>query len=247
MLIDKIMKDTSVFDLVEDINEFCKQAIMRDNDEICFELKQRASEATDNDMLRLLSSYLSAAEDGDEIVDALYEFVSNCKGFCEADKDTTIQITKQEVTEVLDDCEDKCGLQSCIDSEFRLNLIEADAAYKYREFTIRQKGDEINLILPRIDKGLDTKEYIAEELGKVLYDVLKRKLDAEYLKSEINRYIPESKNSNKSARELFGQYFYDVVLYKKRKPGIYTEFDDHMKRVLTLGFFERIIEHYLRE
>lgn len=45
----------------------------------------------------MLSAYMSAAEDGEEIIEALYEFVSNCKGFTEADDDMTQQVTKRGI------------------------------------------------------------------------------------------------------------------------------------------------------
>ena len=48
-------------------------------------------------------------------------------------------------------------------------------------------------------------------------------------------------------KQLFKKYFYDVVLYKERKPGIYTKFDEHMKRVIVLEFYKKIIQLYLEE
>ena len=109
MLIEKIVHDTTIFDLVNDINAFCIEYCIRENDDKCLELKAAVDEAKgSDDHLLLLSSYLSVAEDGDEIIEALYEFVSNCKGFCEPGEETTVQITKEDVNEVLDDCESKC-------------------------------------------------------------------------------------------------------------------------------------------
>jgi hypothetical protein len=85
------------------------------------------------------------------------------------------------------------------------------------------------------------------QLGAVLYNVLTTKLAPEYIEAEMNRYIPETIQKTASTSMLFKQYFYDVVLYKDRKPGIYTEFDEHMERVLNMEFFKRIIVKYLKE
>ena len=128
-----------------------------------------------------------------------------------------------------------------------MNLIEIGAYQQHREFSIKHKGTEINLLLPRVDVSVDVRKYIAEELGKLLYDILKEKLGTDYVTKELNRYIPETREVHISTRNLFAEYFYDVVLYQERKPGIYPNFDDHMKRVMTLGFFEKIIGHYLKE
>jgi len=116
-----------------------------------------------------------------------------------------------------------------------------------REFSIKHKNNNINIILPRINNNIDVKQYIAEVLGTVLYNVLTTKLAPEYIEAEMNRYIPETIQKTASTSMLFKQYFYDVVLYKDRKPGIYTEFDEHMKRVLNMEFFKRIIVKYLKE
>ena len=37
------------------------------------------------------------------------------------------------------------------------------------------------------------------------------------------------------------------MLYKERKPGIYTKFDEHMKRVIVLEYYKKIIQLYLEE
>ena len=64
---------------------------------------------------------------------------------------------------------------------------------------------------------------------------------------EMCRYIPEARQTEKTTRQLFKEYFYAVVLYTDRKPGIYLEFDDHMRRVIVMEFFKRIIVQYLLE
>lgn len=90
-------------------------------------------------------------------------------------------------------------------------------------------------------QNIDTKQYIAEEIGGILYETVVRKLKSDIVLRELHRYIPETRKSNKSAKELFRKYFYSVVKYKERKTGIYTEFDEHMKQVLDMEFYRRII------
>lgn len=114
-----------------------------------------------------------------------------------------------------------------------------------REFGLRFKNNAINLFLPKIDINTDTKKFIGEELGIILYKLLSERFTPEYLRHEMNRYIGESRNREEPTKELFKEYFYQVVLYKERKPGIYLEIDDHMRRIFVLEFFKRIIREYL--
>lgn len=246
MNIDGIIQSVTLFELLDAVDGFCRESILRDDDSECMDLIEKLKD-TDNEYLTLLSSYLCACEDGDEVVEALYEFVSNCRGFAEADEEMTKQVTKEEFEAVLDECEDKCGLRSCIEENHILHLAEVSAVNAYSEFNLQIRNEYINLFLPRIDLNTDRKEYIAGELGIILYDVLKSKIPPETIKFEMNRYIPESRNTELSVKQLFKKYFYSVVLYQERKPGIYKNYDDHMMRVIVLEFFKRIIGLYLRE
>ena len=245
MTINNILDSRTLQELLDATEEFCKKAIIRDNDEICIELKDKLMSSEDNDYLVILASYMSAAEDGDEIIEALYEFAANCKGFVEVDEEITQQVTKEEFETVLAECEDKCALKTCIEDSHVLNVAEIPMYNQYREFGLRFKNDAINLLLPKIEINKNTKEYIAEELGLILYKVLTTKLDEDFIQHELYRYIPDAKREELRTKQLFVKYFYQVILYKERKPGIYTKFDDHMRRVIILEFYKRIITTYL--
>ena len=187
MIINNILNSRTLQELLDATEEFCKKAIIRDNDDICIELREKLASSEDNEYLIILASYMSAAEDGDEIIEALYEFAANCKGFVEADEETT----------------------------------------------------------QRIEINKNIREYIAEELGLILYKVLKTKFDEEFIQHELYRYIPDTRREELRTKQLFVKYFYQVILYQERKPGIYTKFDDHMRRVIILEFYKRIITAYL--
>lgn len=245
--IEKIVNATGLSELLKEIDIFCEESYMRADNTECMELVKMVKSKEGSDIHVLLGSYLSICEDGDEVIESLYEFVGNCKGFVEADEDTTKQVTKDEFETVLSECEDKCGIQSGIEKEYVLKIAEVPMVQQYREFTMKFKGNDILLFLPRIDINMDTKQYIAEELGAILYDVLKLKISHETLLRELNRYIPETRKSKESVRQLFRTYFYSVVQYKERKPGIYQKFDEHMKQVLDMEYFRRIIAEYLLE
>lgn len=243
--IEKIINAIGLSELINEINEFCEKSYMREDDTECMELVKRVKNKEDSDIHVLLGSYLSVCEDDDEVIESLYEFVSNCRGFVEADEDTTKQVTKDEFEAVLSECEEKCSIQSCIEKEYELKVAEIPMVNHRREFGMKFKGNEIALTLPKIDINCDSRQYIAEELGTILYDVLKTKISPETLLHELNRYIPETRKSKESTRQLFRKYFYSVVQYKERKPGIYPNFDAHMKHVLNMEFFKRIIQVYL--
>ena len=245
MTINNILNSRTLQELLDATEEFCKKAIIRDNDDICIELREKLASSEDNEYLIILASYMSAAEDGDEIIEALYEFAANCKGFVEIDEEITQQVTKEEFETILAECEDKCALKTCIEDSHVLNVAEIPMYNQYREFGLRFKNDAINLFLPKIEINKNTKEYIAEELGLILYKVLTTKFDEDFIQHELYRYIPDARREELRTKQLFVKYFYQVILYQERKPGIYTKFDDHMRRVIILEFYKRIITAYL--
>lgn len=140
MLIDKIIKETSLLKLLDLIRDFCREMALDDNIDKCIGLKESVENAEGNDYLTLLSSYLSICDTGDEVIEALEEFVDNCKDFAEANKDMTEQITKAEFETVLCECEEKCGLMSCIEVEHTVNIAETDAESHNREGEIHFVG-----------------------------------------------------------------------------------------------------------
>ena len=243
--IEKIVNATGLSELLNEIDTFCEESYMRENDTECMELVKMVESKEDSDIHVLLGSYLSICEDGDEVIESLYEFASNCKGFIEADEDTTKQVTNDEFEAVLSECEDKCGIVSCIEKEHTLKMVEIPLVNLLGGNIHINKNKEITLVLPKVEIYNDTKRYIAEELGTILYDVLKSKISPEILLYELNRYIPETRESKDTVKQLFREYFYSVVLYKERKPGIYLKFDAHMKQVLDMEFFKRIIKRYM--
>lgn len=248
MNINAILKTSTLQELLAALEEFCKNAIIRDDDTECMELKAGIEMAESNDYFLILSSYLAAAEDGDEVIEALYEFVSNCRTFVEAEEETTEQITKDEFEAVLTECEEKCAVRTCIEAEHILNIAEVPMASRCTELCIREKNSSINIFLPKHDVQVcaDKEKHIANLIGTALYKVISRKIEPDYIFQEMKRYIPMCRTEEKSAKNLFVEYFYDVVKYKDRKPGIYTHFDKHMERVLVIGFYARIIQEYFR-
>ena len=246
MTISNILNSRSLSELLDAADEFCKNAILRDNDDECMELKAKLESTTGNDYFAILSSYMIVAEDGDEVIEALYEFVSNCRMFVEADEEETEQIHKDEFEAVLDECEGKCVVLSCIGLEHTLNIAETPMISRSVELCIKEKNAVINIFLTRCSVLEDKEKYIANIIGATLYRVISKKFDAEYIQDEINRYIPTSRIVEKPVKEMFVDYFYDVLKYKDRKPGIYTCFDKHMERVLILEFYRRIIKEYFK-
>ena len=194
MNINSVLKSKTLAELLDAIDDFCRNSFIRENDDEIMNLKEQVDEINDNDYIVMLSAYMCAAEDGDEVIEALYEFVSNCKGFVEPDEDLTQQVTKEEFDEVLNECEDKCAIISCIEENHTINVAEVPMYNRYREFGLRFKNNAINLFLPKIDINTDTKKFIGEELGIILYKVLSEKFTPDYIRHEMNRYIGESRN-----------------------------------------------------
>ena len=112
--IERIVNATGLSELLNEIDTFCEESYMREDDTECMELVKMVKSKEGSDIHVLLGSYLSICEDGDEVIESLYEFASNCKGFVDADEYTTKQVTNEEFETVLSECEDKCGIVSCI-------------------------------------------------------------------------------------------------------------------------------------
>lgn len=244
----KMLVAATMNELVAEINDFCKNIYLNDNsEEMCGKLKDEIINCTDNDNIILLSAYLSTANSADEVVEALYEFISVCGSYSQANNEMTQQVTKEEFETVLNECEDKCMLKSCIENEYKIKAAEISAYNECGNFDVRFKKNNICVLLPRIDINTDSKKYLSDVIGTMLYQVLETKIESENIRREMNRYIPATRGSQKSTKELFKQYFYDVVIHKDRKPGIYLEFDDHMRQLFSIEFFKRMIVLYLRE
>ena len=56
MTINGIKKSKTLHELVSAVESFCKENLVRENDEVCMELKEQLEFATQNDYLTLLSS-----------------------------------------------------------------------------------------------------------------------------------------------------------------------------------------------
>lgn len=84
MFIKEITESKSLLKLLDLIREFCCETALGGNTEKCIRLKESVENAEGNDYLTLLSSYLSICATGDEVIEALEEFVDNCKDFAEA-------------------------------------------------------------------------------------------------------------------------------------------------------------------
>ena len=246
MNINSILNSDSISELLDAIDNFCRNAVAESDNDICMSLKEEVS-ASDKDILGILGAYLCACEDGDEVIEALYEFSGNCSGFAVCDNEETKQITKNEFEGILDECEDKCMLLTCIEEEHKLRTAEIEAYNPFENFGVRFKNENICVLLPRIDISTDVKKYISDTIGEILYGVIEKRIKPETIRAEMNRYIPGARNDNRNTKDLFKKYLYDVVVHKDRKPGIYLEFDDHMRQLFSVEFYKRLIVQYLRE
>lgn len=159
----------------------------------------------------------------------------------------TQQISKAEFKAGLDECEDKCMLETCIESEYEIKAAEIQAYSECREHDVKFKENKICVLLPRIDIDTDTNKCIFDMIGVILYKIVETKIKPEETRHEMNRYIPVTRNSEELTKTLFKQYFYDAVIHKDRKQEIYLEFDDHMSQLFSIEFFKRLIVQYIRE
>lgn len=243
MGINKIMESTSIKELLSAIADFCLDASVRDDDTECIELKE-AVLASDTDILSILASYLCVCEDGDEIIDALSEFADNCKSFVKCKDEDAVRATKEEFETVLNECEEKCDVKSCIEHRHELKIAEVIEKNRFIQHHVRMKNDAANVFLPYLHNIEDKTKYISDIIARVLFFVINKHIKKDDIREVMNHIIPECRDTRRGTMDLFISYFYDVVKYKERKPGIYTEFDSHMNQVIVMEFYKRIIQIY---
>lgn len=106
----------------------------------------------------------------------------------------TQQVTKEEFEEVLNECEDKYAIMSCIEENHTINVAEVAMYNRYRELGLRIKNNAINLFLPKIDINTDTKKFIGEELE--IDDHMRRIFVLEFFKRIIREYIEKKKGKS---------------------------------------------------
>ena len=75
--IEKIVNAIGLSELLNEIDTFCEESYMREDDSECMELKEQIENKTDSDIHMILAAYLSVCEDGDEVIQSLYEFAIN--------------------------------------------------------------------------------------------------------------------------------------------------------------------------
>lgn len=246
MNIYSILNSDSISELLDAIDNFCRNAVTENDNDICMSLKEEVS-ASDKDILGILGAYLCACEDGGEVIEALYEFSGNCSDFAVCDNEETKQITKGEFEGILDDCEDKCMLMTCIEEKHKLRAAEIEAYNPFANFGVKFRSENICVLLPRVDINTDSTKYISDTIGEILYRVIEKRIKPEIIRTEMNRYILGARNDSSTTKDLFKKYLYDVVVHKNRKPGIYPEFDEHMRQLFSIEFYKRLIVQYLRE
>ncbi len=246
-IIEKIISSDNLTELLKNINKFCEESYMRDNDEECMSLKELVENKTDSTIHTLLAAYLSVCEDGDEVIQSLYEFVTNCSSFAEVDEETTKQITTEEFEAVLDECDEKCRLRECLEKEHKLVVTELSMTGKYMEFEVTHRKDNIAIVLPRVDVDTDIRKYISELLGMALYSVVSTKLPFRYIYETTQVYIKDKFHKG-GTNHIFRKHLYSVLEYKEREPMAAPQADDREKKcVIETGFFRRMINEYLKE
>ena len=110
----------------------------------------------------------------------------------------------------------------------------------YCGFVVAENGDnpgKLVLTYEEIERHINVSNGFCEDSWWLYW---------EYLLNDNEKSTPNFVNTNETMIKLFDrEYFYSVVLYKERKPGIYLKFDAHMKQVLDMEFFKRIIKRYM--
>ena len=84
----------------------------------------------------------------------------------------TRQITKAEFEVILDECEDEYMLETCIENKYEIKTAEISAYSECRERDVRFKENNICVLLPRIDINTDTKKYMSDTIGGILYKIV---------------------------------------------------------------------------
>ena len=95
-------------------------------------------------------------------------------------------MSKSEFETILDECENKCMLETCIESEYEIKAAEISAYSECREHDVIFKENNICVLLPRIDINTDAKKYISDMIGGMFYKMVETKINPEEIRYEMN-------------------------------------------------------------
>lgn len=77
----------------------------------------------------------------------------------------------------MDECEDECMLETCIENKYEIKTAEISAYSECREHDVRFKENNICVLLSRIYINTDTKKYISDMICRTTRNLQKHYLN----------------------------------------------------------------------
>ena len=211
-LIERILNAKTILGLNRAVSDFWFGFNERESDDILHLLMDAVKNKTDSGIHRWLYSYLPPCNDGEEFMDALILFETDCEPFYNVKKDITIQITEKEFMEIVEECSKYCELKELLSEVYNLNIIETDKGVYSQENCYLIVDKTLNIFLPRVTKETNIRKYIGGFIGLLVYELEVQQLGNFRVSKNLKYNTKKIKKSNLTTQELYKICFYDLFL-----------------------------------
>lgn len=211
-LIERILNAKTIPGLNRAVSDFWFGFNERESDDILHLLMDAVKNKNDSGIHRWLYSYLPPCNDGEEFMDALVLFETDCEPFYNVKKDITIQITEKEFMEIVEECSKYCELKELLSEVYNLNIIETDKGVYSQENCYLIVDKTLNIFLPRVTKETNIRKYIGGFIGLLVYELEVQQLGNFRVSKNLKYNTKKIKKSNLTTQELYKICFYDLFL-----------------------------------
>lgn len=212
-LIERILNAKTIPGLNRAVSNFWFGFNERESDDILHLLMKALKNKTDSGIHRWLYSYLPPCNDGEEFMDALILFETDCEVFYNVKKENTIQITEKEFMEIVEECSKYCELKELLSEVYNLNIIETDKGVCSQENCYLIVDKTLNIFLPRVLPETNIRKYIGEFIGLLVYELEVQRLGNFRVCKNLKYNTKKIKKSKLTTQELYKICFYDLFLF----------------------------------
>lgn len=215
--IERILNAKTIPGLNRTVSNFWLEFCEREGDGILLSLLKALENKTDSSLHRWLYSYLPPCNDGEEFMDTLIMFETDCEAFHNVKKEETIQISKKEFINIVEDCNEFCEIKPLLSEVYDLNIIETDKGVNSQENCYLIIDKTLNIFLPRVPVDTNIKKYIGEILGLLLYELEVQKSGCFRVCKNLGYNSKKIRKSNLTTQELYKICFYEMFIADDNK------------------------------
>ena len=233
--IERILNAKTIPGLNRTVSNFWMAFCEREGDGVLLSLLKALENKTDSRIHRWLYSYLPPCNDGEEFMDALIKFETDCEAFHNVKKEKTIQISEKEFMDIVEECNEVCRIKQLLSEVYDLNIIEADKSVDSQENCYLIVDKTLNIFLPRVPIDTNIKKYIGEILGLLLYELEVQKSGSFRVCKNLRYNSKKIKKSNLTTQELYKICFYEMFIADDNKAEYFIPEKDEDEVANHLG------------